>query len=218
VLQRRASRARLLTRLVSERNALVNQIRGLLSENGFTIELGVSKVRRALPSILEDAENDLSNGAGELLANLYRGLVELDDRIARYDHRIKRLHERDPVCQRISKIAGVGLMTATAVVAAVGDANNSKNGRQLAALVGLVSGHVASGGKSRLPGIGKSADRYLSYIADPWRPGRALSSPPQGRSTRLLDQPGAGPPRHQSSMHRAGQQECTNYLGAHGAW
>lgn len=155
---------RIRARLVRERTALVNQARGLLSEYGVTIELGVAKVRRALPSILEDAENDLSDDARELFADLYQGLVELDDRIAQYDRRIKRLHERDPVCQRISKVAGVGPMTATAIVAAVGDANNFKNGRQLAAWLGLFPRHVASGGKSKLLGISKRGDRYLRTL------------------------------------------------------
>lgn len=155
---------RIRARLVKERTALVNQVRGLLFEYGVTIELGVAKVRRALPSILEDAENDLSDDARELFADLYHGLVELDDRIAQYDRRIKRLHERDPVCQRISTVAGVGPMIATAIVAAVGDANNFKNGRQLSAWLGLVPGHVASGGKSRLLGISKRGDRYLRTL------------------------------------------------------
>ena len=117
-----------------------------------------------MPSILEDAENDLSDKTRELFADLYHDLVELDAQVTQYDQRIKRLCEHNPVCQRIGKVAGVGPMTATAVVAAVGDANNFKNGRQLAAWLGLVPRHVASGGKCRLLGISKRGDRYLRTL------------------------------------------------------
>ncbi|MHA1553486.1 MAG: IS110 family transposase, partial [Alphaproteobacteria bacterium] len=88
----------------------------------------------------------------------------LDERISSYDRRIRNLFRTNEMCQRIGKIEGIGPITATALVAAVGDQSCFKNGRQFAAWLGLVPKQRSSGGKSRLFGISKRGDRYLRTL------------------------------------------------------
>jgi transposase len=91
-------------------------------------------------------------------------LLVCDERVEHYDARIKRLFKRSPVCQKLACVEGVGPLIATAMVAAVGDASAFKNGRQLAAWLGLTPRQHASGGKSRLLGIRKRANSYLRTL------------------------------------------------------
>ena len=155
---------RVRSRVMKERKALANQARGLLAEYGVTIAQGIHRLRHALPGILEDAENGLSLDARELFAELYEQLLVCDERVEHYDARIKRLFKRSPKCQKLACLEGVGPLIATAMVAAVGDASTFKNGRQLAAWLGLVPRQHSSGGKSRLLGISKRGDAYLRTL------------------------------------------------------
>jgi len=150
--------------LMKDRTALVNQARGLLAEYGIVVALGVHKLRGELPLILEDAENGLSARGRELFAGLYERLVELDGRIGEADARLQRVFDGDEVCRRLAQVEGVGVLTATALVAAVGDAKVFKNGRQMAAWLGLVPRQHSSGNKERLLGISKRGDRYLRML------------------------------------------------------
>jgi len=100
---------------VSHRTAQVNQIRGLLLEYGLTAVQGVASLRKALPGMLEDADNGLSPMFRELLLELWEELRHLDERITVYDTRIKHLSEQSDACQRLMTIPGVGPMTATAL-------------------------------------------------------------------------------------------------------
>lgn len=115
------------------------------------------------------SKND--NTLGDMLLELVRDvrdeLGELDQRIAAYKKRIRGLFRSNEMCQRIGKIEGIGPITATALVAAVGDRTCFKNGRQFAACLGLVPKQRSSGGKSRLFGISKRGDRYLRTLMIP---------------------------------------------------
>jgi transposase len=91
-------------------------------------------------------------------------LMELDRRIASCDRRIQELYRTSELCQRLGKIEGIGPVTATALVAAVGDQSCFKNGRQFAAWLGLVPKQQSSGGRNRLFGISKRGDRYLRTL------------------------------------------------------
>lgn len=155
-------RARAL--LVAERTALVNQIRGLLSEYGIVVGQGVSRLRRALPEVLEDAANDLPALAREVFAERYSHLRALDARIEAYDRRLGALAQQMAPAQRLMQVPGVGPLTATAVVATVGDAQVFRNGRQFAAWLGLVPRQHSSGGKARLGRITKRGDAYLRTL------------------------------------------------------
>ncbi len=149
---------------VSHRTAQVNQLRGLLMEYGIVRPQGIANLRKALPEILEDAENELSPMSRELLAGLRDELVRLDERVAVYDARIKGLSDQSEACKRLMEIPGVGPMTATALVAAVADANVFKSGREMAAWLGLVPRQISTGGKPKLLGISKRGDAYVRKL------------------------------------------------------
>lgn len=149
---------------LAERTALVNQIRGLLSEYGLVLPQGVGKVRSLLPEILEDGENALPGLAREVFADLYERLRDLDERIQAYDRRVAQLACASETAQRLMQVEGVGPLTATALIAAVGDARHFRNGRQLAAWLGLVARQRSSGGKARHGRITKRGDVYLRTL------------------------------------------------------
>jgi transposase len=149
---------------IGERTALVNQIRGLLAEYGIVVAQGITRIRRALPCILEDAENGLPDLARAVFAELYARLCELDEQLVAYDRRVNQLVEQDPAAQRIMQIEGVGPVTASAIVATIGDGKCFKNGRQLAAWLGLTPRQHSSGGKTRLGRISKRGDVYLRTL------------------------------------------------------
>ena len=154
---------RIRERLVKTRTALLNQIRGLLAEYGLVIPLKRNAVSQALPRILEDADNGLTTLAREFVADLYEELQARGGAVDRYDAKIERLFKANPVCQRLAQVEGVGPVTATALVAA-GDAKVFKNGRQMAAWLGLVPRQYSSGGKQTLLGISKRGDTYLRTL------------------------------------------------------
>lgn len=155
---------RIRSGLVQRRTALANQIRGLLGEYGTVVPVGIKKLHQQLPLILEDAENGLSDLARELFADLYEQLKEVDHHVKRYNTKLEKLCQQSEVCSRLTQIPGVGTLSATAIVASVGDANVFKNGRQMAAWLGLVPRQYSSGGKSLLLGISKRGDRYLRTL------------------------------------------------------
>ena len=150
--------------IVKERTALVNQVRGLLAEYGIVVAQGVHQIRKQLPLILEDAENELSDRARRLFHDLYEEMVALTNKVKQYDVQIESLCKSHEVCQRLRKLEGVGALTATALVASIGDAKVFKNGREMAAFIGLVPRQHSSGGKQRLLGISKRGDRYLRCL------------------------------------------------------
>ena len=149
---------------VERRTAQVNQIRGLLREYGIEIPQGRVHVRKQLPSILEDAENGLTDRFREALALLYEELVGLDGTIAWYDERIDQVARTDERARRLLTIPGIGPKVATALMAAIGEIQSFKNGRELAAWLGLVPRQHSTGGKAKLLGISKRGDVYLRML------------------------------------------------------
>ena len=155
---------RIRSRLITNRTAVTNQIRGLLAEYGIVIAQGIWKVRSRIPEILEDAENELTLLMRSLINDLYQDLCQCDDRVKKCDQQLKTIFDNNKVCQRLEKIEGIGTICATALVAAVGDASVFKNGRQMSAWLGLVPKQHSSGNKTRLLGISKRGDCYLRKI------------------------------------------------------
>lgn len=155
---------RIRTRLVGQRTALANQVRGLLGEYGIIFPRGISHVRNRLPEVLEDAENTLTCLGRELFHELYEEFRCLDERIAEFERKIQRVFKQSELCQRIAAVEGIGPITATALVAAVGDAHEFRNGREMAAWLGLVPRQMSTGGRTRLLGISKRGDRYLRTL------------------------------------------------------
>jgi transposase len=147
--------------LVGDRTALVHQMRGLLAAYGIMVPQGMTRLRRALPSVLEDAANGRPALTREVIADLQARLWDLDERIASDDRRIAQLARQHEAAQRLMPLEGVGAATATAIVATMGDGKALRNGRQFAAWLGLVPQHYASGGKTRLGHSRKRGNVYL---------------------------------------------------------
>lgn len=121
---------------VGQRTALVNQIRGLLGEFGLVFPQGIAQLRGQLPQILQDAQNALPDLARQLLGELLGHMRELDQRICLYERQIQQLVRADAAAERLMKMPGVGALTASAVVASVGNAGVFANGREFAAWAG----------------------------------------------------------------------------------
>lgn len=155
---------RIRSQAVARRTAQSNQIRGLLMEYGIVIAKGISHIRKEIPCILEDATNELTFVFRELLNDLYHELVHLDKRIQLLENKLDIICRENENCQRLLTIPGVGLLSATAMVAAIGDIRVFKSGRELAAWLGLVPRQHSTGGKSTLLGISKRGDTYLRTL------------------------------------------------------
>lgn len=155
---------RIRSQAVARRTALANQIRGLLMEYGIVIPKGISHVRKQLPCIMEDAENELTFLFREMLCELYDEMVHLDERVCKLEVKLTGIASQNEGCQRLLTIPGIGLLTATALVAAIGDIDAFKNGRELAAWLGLVPRQHSTGGKPTLLGISKRGDSYLRTL------------------------------------------------------
>ncbi|MGZ8984579.1 MAG: IS110 family RNA-guided transposase [Methylotenera sp.] len=149
---------------VKARTAQANQIRGLLSEFGIVLPQGIKAIFNCLPDILENADNSLSGTMRRLLMRLNEHLVELDRQVGELEKQIKLWHKESEASSKLEAIPGIGPITASAIVATVGDATEFKNGRQMAAWMGLVPKQHSSGGKQTLLGISKRGDSYLRTL------------------------------------------------------
>ena len=123
---------------VKARTAQGNQIRGLLAEFGIVIPQGIGTIAKRIPEILEDAENGLPGAMRNLLARLADNLKEMDRQAKELEAQIQVWHRDNAASRKLAEIPGLGPITASAIVATVGDAREFKNGRQLAAWMGLV--------------------------------------------------------------------------------
>jgi transposase len=155
---------RIRERKVKERTALANQIRGLLQEYGIIVPQGIVHIRKHLPAIVENLENQLSLCARDYFSELYTEFVDLDQLIAKYESRILSLAKTHEACKRLLKIPGVGPLTATAIIAHVGNAADFKNGRDFSAYLGLTPREHSSGGRQHLLGITKRGNIYLRKL------------------------------------------------------
>jgi transposase len=149
---------------VRARTAQANQIRGLLAEYGITLPQGIGHVTKQLPGIIEDAENDLPGVFRELLKRLGAHQKELDRQVQELEKQIHDWHRVSDESQKLARIPGIGPLTASALIASIGDARNFRNGRELAAWLGLVPRQHSSGGKVLLQGISKRGDSYLRTL------------------------------------------------------
>ena len=155
---------RIRTGLVEQRTAKGNQIRGLAAEYGLVAPKELSSLRQAIPCWLEDADNGLSARFRHLLDGLWHDLILLDERVDELEREIAVMAKTDPDAVRLQQLRGVGPMIATALVAAVGDARQYTNGRQLAASLGLTPAQHSSGGKEKLLGISKRGNAYVRSL------------------------------------------------------
>ena len=181
---------RVRERYVGNRTALVNQLRGLLQEEGVILPQGINHIRKELATIL-DEKTKLIVASRCLFEDLLAELRMWDEKIEEIEGRLKQMAKSDANCTRLLKIPGVGLLTATAIVAHFGDAKQFKNGRQFAACLGLTPREYSSGGKQKLLGISKRGNTYLrklliqgARILCTWW-GRTIATPDQWRKIWL---------------------------------
>jgi len=155
---------RVRERWVMRRTAVVNQVRSLLLERGLTVPKGRRHLNQALPRILEDAELPLSGSFRVLLAQLQLELEQLAARIAQMDAVIEQEARENEACQRLTTIPGVGPVTATALIGAIGNGSAFGKGRDLSTWMGIVPGEFTTGGKQKLLGISKRGNKYLRRL------------------------------------------------------
>ncbi len=155
---------RIRTRLIAVRTALANQIRGLLGEYGVVIPKGIHHIRNKLQDVLEDATNDLSYSIRQEMLALQDELLILDGKIKGYDAKLEHIYKTNETCQKIAHLSGIGPVSATALVATIGDAKVFDNGRQMAAWLGLTPRQNSSGEKQRLGSISKKGNSYMRYL------------------------------------------------------
>lgn len=150
--------------VVAERTALANQLRGLLGEFGFVFNQGLSAFRKALPYILEDAENNLHPRFRHALSLKYEHLCQLDALVDALTEQLAQEARRHPEIRRLQTIPGFGAIVASAFYSVFGDGKAFNTGRDVSAALGLVLRQYSSGGKNTLLGISKRGDKYLRSL------------------------------------------------------
>jgi len=143
----------------SERTALINRVRGLLAEFGFWLGRSPETLARRLPQLMQ--EEELPARMRALLAQAHGQLLQLEALMQQCELDIQAHARHSEAAQRLSALNGIGPITASAIVATVGNAADFRNGRQMAAWAGLVPKQSSSGGKERLGKITKRGDTYL---------------------------------------------------------
>lgn len=149
---------------VKARTAQANQIRGLLSEFGLIIPQGIAHIASRVPELIEDASNALPGAFRLLIERLLEHLKGLDEQVKELESQIVKWHRSSELSSKLEGVPGIGPITASALVATIGDAKNFDNGRQVAAWLGLVPRQHSSGGKQNLLGISKRGDIYLRTL------------------------------------------------------
>jgi transposase len=154
---------RVRSRLVARRT-LLNQLRAILLERGHVFPQGRRKLEQALDSLLKDPAFALSRRMGQLVLEIRAEWQDLDRRIAALNAEFVELTRSDPMARRLTTIPGVGVLNATALIAAVGDASAFRRARDLGAWLGLVPKQHTTGGKPKLLGISKRGNKYLRML------------------------------------------------------
>jgi transposase len=179
------------SRLVGERTALINQLRAILLERGMTAPQGRRKLDQYLAAMAgPEDDTSLTRRIRRLIDDMRVEWAELDRRISALDEEFAVSARTDPDAKRLATIPGIGVLNATALVAAIGDGRTFDKGRDLAAWLGLVPRQITTGGKPRLVGITKRGNKYLRTLlihgARSAMPGLAASATPLGEWLRRL--------------------------------
>lgn len=149
--------------VIKQRTAQANQIRGLLADYGIIISKGVSHITK-LVAILEENKDSLTPRSLALFMQLHEQFKALSIQLTDYDKQIESIAKQDPKCKAIMEIEGIGSLTASAMIATIGDPKEFKNGREVAAWLGLVPKQHSSGNSIRLSGISKRGNCYIRTL------------------------------------------------------
>lgn len=155
---------RVRDRLMGVRTDLINEMRGLLAEYGIVLPKGAQAFRKAVIGKLEAEQAKLTPLSQDLFHRLFDEWMKVEGEVADYDEKLLSIAETHPECQRLVTIPGIGPITATALIAAVGDVNVFQNGRHFSAWLGLVPKQHSTGGQTRLLGISKRGDGSLRKL------------------------------------------------------
>lgn len=153
---------RIRERMVKQRTALMNQLRGLISEYGITINTGASALKQTIPQILEAEQ--LTTVATRFVKLLYKELLGLENRLQAINEELTSLVSQNGDYHRLLEVHGIGPVTAKTLIAFAGNASQFKNGRQMAAWIGLVPRQHASGDVNRLGKISKRGNNTLRRL------------------------------------------------------
>jgi transposase len=149
---------------VKARTAQANQIRGLLAEFGLVIPQGIAHIAKRVPEFIEDERNELPGSFRLLVQRLLEQLKGFDHQVHEIENQIVAWHRENENSRKLAKMPGIGPITASAMVASLGDAKSFKNGRQVSAWLGLVPKQNSTGGKTVLLGMSKRGDSYLRTL------------------------------------------------------
>ena len=155
---------RMRQQLVKFRTAQINGLRGLLAEYGEVMPQGRAGIVRGIAAALERVSERLPAMVVETLREQWARVIRLDEEIGEMERRLALWHKNNAASRRIAAIPGVGVLSATAAVAAMGDPGAFKSGREFAAWLGLVPRHIGTGGRVRMLGISKRGDSYLRTL------------------------------------------------------
>ncbi|MGF6641632.1 IS110 family transposase [Paraburkholderia sp. MM6662-R1] len=155
---------RMRQQLVKFRTMQINCLRGLLTEYGEVMAKSRAALDKAIPAVLARVADRLPAVLIDTLREQWSGLTKLDGQIAEIERRLRQWMQQDKAVKAVAAVPGVGVLTATAAVATIGDAKSFRSGREFAAWIGLVPKQVGSGGKVTLLGISKRGDTYLRTL------------------------------------------------------
>jgi transposase len=155
---------RVRDRLIERRTSVINQLRAFLLERGLVMRTGRQHLLNELPAVLAEAEHRLSRPLFRLLGMLVGEWRQIEVDIEQLNREIGRIADEDAACKRLLTVPGVGPLTATAMVAAIGNGAAFSKGRQFATWLGLVPRQVSTGGKPKLLGISKHGNEYLRRL------------------------------------------------------
>lgn len=198
---------------VKHRTAVINQIRGLLAGYGLVIAQSPEKVRPAVVRFLDDAESGLTAFARDTFSELYEQLKDLDSRIERVTHRVERVYRAHPVCRKLAVVPGIGPLTATALLATVGQPEAFHNGRHLAAWLGLVPRQYSSGGQGAVRRDIETRQSVCADAADSWGARGCAACRTEDRYAGAMAVRAQTPQRHQCGRRGLSQQKCPGDLG-----
>lgn len=155
---------RVRTYFVRQRTGLMNMIRGLLLELGIAIPKSRTALLKKLIVLSDTENNQLDTINKALFQGLYEDLKAMDKKVEEYTIQLKALAQEDESCRRIQTIEGIGPLTATALIAKIGNGSDFKKGRDLSAYLGLVPKQHSSGDTQMLLGISKHGDSYIRQL------------------------------------------------------
>jgi transposase len=150
--------------LISRRTGVINQIRSFLQDRGITVPQGPAVLARALPALMTAEGARLSDSIKQLIRMLREQWVSINQQVDELESELRSIVERDDACKRLASIPGIGAITASAIVAAIGDGRMFRSGRDFAAWLGLVPRQHSTGGRSTLLGISKRGNAYIRTL------------------------------------------------------